>query len=134
MVVDELNTATSGKLVLKELGPALERTGAVRDEFSTFELSNHVFSLVGIKGLLKGQAYQVGGLRGFDDVASHTPTPASINGTLDRDNHDNFALVIRDYATYDIAARGAITVNGRTYAVQGARKPGFVGGFHVALF
>ena len=118
---------------LPGLGKALAEIGVRQADFAAVDLATTAFSVYGIPGLSAGQAFTG---RGSATAEAHVPvgsaTGASINGELIRDNHANFALTLADYRLYNIAADGAITLDGHVYPVP-AKPAGFKGGFHLLV-
>ncbi len=133
-VVSFLNSLDSGKIViistlarvgidLAGLAPSLESFGATA-EFRNIHSGDAIFTLIGVKGMPLGQAYQIIG-----------PNPNLI-GYFAKDSHKNYAFAQFDYISYNVLpdptgkTNGTITINGKDYTAATFSCHG-QGGFHL---
>ena len=118
---------------LSGLGTAMASIGVPATAFPALNLDVSTFTVFGIAGTAPGQAHYSAGTFAEEKAAPERSTaPCAITGVLAQDSHGQFALTSLDFAVYDIAANGDITVDGATHPVP-ARPAGFVGGFHLLV-
>jgi hypothetical protein len=103
-----------------EIAPELEKLGATT-EFESIAYPEFAFSLIGIKGLQKGQAYQVGG----DGAFKSSKDSWSLNGYLATDSQGKYAFLPPDYVQFQMTpGKGTITVGDREHPASSGPKDG----------
>jgi hypothetical protein len=103
-----------------EIAPELEKLGATT-EFESIAYPEFAFSLIGIKGSRKGQAYQVGG----DGVFKSPKDSWSLNGYFATDSQRKYAFLPPDYVQFQMTpGKGTITVGDREYPASSGPKDG----------
>jgi hypothetical protein len=90
-------------------------------EFESIAYPEFAFSLIGIKGLQKGQVYQVGG----DGVFKSPKDSWSLKGYFAPDSQGKYAFLPPDYVQFQMTpGKGTITVGDRECPASSGPKDG----------
>jgi hypothetical protein len=104
----------------REIAQELEAFGATT-EFRDIGYPEFAFSFIGIKGLKKGQAYQVGG----DGVLKNPRDLWSLNGYFAKDSKGRYAFIEPDYVQFQLTpGTGMIKVGDHEYPASRGAKDG----------